>query len=92
MQIIARLRVALGFTCGVLVFWLATPTPATIAAGLVVAVAGEAIPFLGRRSSEQVARGDAVRAVPVRGASALRRVVGDWRGPRDRVRPRRCAR
>lgn len=41
-QMIARARVALGFTCGVLVFWLATPTRKTIVAGLVVAVAGEA--------------------------------------------------
>jgi protein-S-isoprenylcysteine O-methyltransferase Ste14 len=43
MRVVARARVALGFACGVLVFWLATPTPATIAVGLVVAVAGEAI-------------------------------------------------
>src|SRR4029077_3025645 len=42
---VARARVALGFACGVLVFWLARPTPATIAGGLVVAVAGEAIRF-----------------------------------------------
>jgi protein-S-isoprenylcysteine O-methyltransferase Ste14 len=45
MQIVARLRVALGFTCGVLVLWLATPTRTTIAAGLMVAVAGEACRF-----------------------------------------------
>ena len=37
----ARLRVALGFACGVLVFWLARPTATTILAGLAVAVAGE---------------------------------------------------
>ena len=42
---LARLRVALGFTCGVLVFWLAQPTRTTIAAGLAVAVAGELIRF-----------------------------------------------
>ena len=36
---------ALGFICGVLVLWLATPTRATIAAGLAVAVVGEAIRF-----------------------------------------------
>ena len=42
-EIVARLRVALGFVCGVLVFWLATPTAGTIAAGLVVAAAGEAL-------------------------------------------------
>ena len=40
-EIVARLRVALGFACGVLVFWLATPTAATILAGLAVAAAGE---------------------------------------------------
>jgi protein-S-isoprenylcysteine O-methyltransferase Ste14 len=45
MRTVARARVALGFACGVLVFWLAKPTPATIAVGLVVAVAGEAIRF-----------------------------------------------
>lgn len=45
MRRIARLRVALGFTCGVLVLWLAAPTRTTIAAGLVVGVVGEAIRF-----------------------------------------------
>jgi protein-S-isoprenylcysteine O-methyltransferase Ste14 len=45
MRTVARARVALGFACGVLVFWLAKPTAATIAVGLVVAVAGEAIRF-----------------------------------------------
>jgi protein-S-isoprenylcysteine O-methyltransferase Ste14 len=44
-QIVARLRIALGFTCGVLVFWLAQPTARTIAAGLTVAVAGELFRF-----------------------------------------------
>jgi protein-S-isoprenylcysteine O-methyltransferase Ste14 len=44
-QIIARLRVALGFTCGVLVFWLARPTKTTIVAGLIVAAIGEAVRF-----------------------------------------------
>jgi protein-S-isoprenylcysteine O-methyltransferase Ste14 len=42
---LARARVALGFACGVLVFWLARPTQTTIAAGLVVAVAGETFRF-----------------------------------------------
>ena len=42
-EIVARLRVALGFACGVLVFWLATPTATTLLAGLLVAAAGEAI-------------------------------------------------
>jgi protein-S-isoprenylcysteine O-methyltransferase Ste14 len=37
----SRFRVALGFLCGVAVFWLAAPTPASIAAGLPVAIAGE---------------------------------------------------
>ena len=44
-RLLARLRVALGFTCGALVFWLARPTRATIAAGLAVAVAGELFRF-----------------------------------------------
>lgn len=44
-RIIARARVALGFICGILVFWLARPTSTTIAFGLVVAVAGEMIRF-----------------------------------------------
>jgi protein-S-isoprenylcysteine O-methyltransferase Ste14 len=45
LRTIARARVALGFTCGILVFWLARPTPATIAVGLVVAAAGETFRF-----------------------------------------------
>jgi protein-S-isoprenylcysteine O-methyltransferase Ste14 len=45
MQVVARLRVSIGFTCGVLVLWLAAPTRTTIAAGLVVAAAGEAFRF-----------------------------------------------
>jgi protein-S-isoprenylcysteine O-methyltransferase Ste14 len=44
-EIVARLRVALGFACGVLVYWLARPTPATILAGFVVATAGELFRF-----------------------------------------------
>lgn len=44
-QIVARLRVALGFACGILVFWLAHPTGRTIAAGLIVAVTGEMFRF-----------------------------------------------
>ena len=40
---VARLRVALGFGCGVLVFWLAAPTRASIGAGLVVASLGELV-------------------------------------------------
>jgi protein-S-isoprenylcysteine O-methyltransferase Ste14 len=44
-RIVARLRVALGFACGVLVFWLAKPTLVTLAAGLAVALSGEAFRF-----------------------------------------------
>jgi protein-S-isoprenylcysteine O-methyltransferase Ste14 len=44
-RLIARARVALGFTCGVLVFWLARPTRTTIVVGLVVALAGEGFRF-----------------------------------------------
>jgi len=40
-HLIARLRVALGFACGIAVFWLSAPTRATILAGLPVAIAGE---------------------------------------------------
>jgi protein-S-isoprenylcysteine O-methyltransferase Ste14 len=42
-EIFARFRVALGFVCGVAVFWLAEPSRSSIAAGLPVAVAGEGI-------------------------------------------------
>jgi hypothetical protein len=38
---IARLRVPLGFASGALVLWLAQPTGRSVAAGAVVAVAGE---------------------------------------------------
>lgn len=41
--LIAKLRVALGFTCGAFVLWLAHPTWATIAIGTPIAVAGELI-------------------------------------------------
>ena len=37
----SRFRVALGFLCGAAVFWFAAPTPASIVAGLPVAIAGE---------------------------------------------------
>ena len=37
----SRFRVALGFLCGIAVFWFAAPTAASIAAGLPVALAGE---------------------------------------------------
>ncbi len=40
---LARLRVPLGFACGGLALWLATPTPASVAAGAALAVAGEAL-------------------------------------------------
>lgn len=37
----SRFRVTLGFVGGIGVFWFATPTPRSIAAGLPVAIAGE---------------------------------------------------
>jgi len=37
----ARFRVALGFACGVGVFWFAAPTRTSIAVGLPIALAGE---------------------------------------------------
>ena len=40
---LARLRVPLGFVCGALALVLAHPTPASVTAGLLVAIAGEAI-------------------------------------------------
>jgi hypothetical protein len=40
---LARLRVPLGFAFGAAILWLAQPTPATLAAGTAVAVAGEAL-------------------------------------------------
>ncbi len=43
MRVLARLRVPLGFACGGLALWLARPTPKSIAAGMLVALAGEAI-------------------------------------------------
>jgi len=42
-HLVARMRVGLGFASGVAVFWLATPTTATILAGLPVAIAGELV-------------------------------------------------
>lgn len=38
---LARLRVPLGFACGVLVLWLAQPTPRSLVAGFAVACVGE---------------------------------------------------
>jgi protein-S-isoprenylcysteine O-methyltransferase Ste14 len=40
---IARLRVTIGFVCGVLAIWLAHPTRASLVAGGAVALVGEAI-------------------------------------------------
>jgi phospholipid methyltransferase len=40
---LARLRVPLGFLFGAIVFWLARPTPTTLAAGAPVAVVGESL-------------------------------------------------
>ena len=42
-ELFARFRVGLGFSCGVLVLWLAAPTLSSIAAGLPFAIAGEGI-------------------------------------------------
>jgi len=42
-ELFARFRVALGFLFGIVVFWLASPTRASIAAGLPFAVAGESM-------------------------------------------------
>jgi len=39
----ARFRVALGFLCGIAVFWFAAPTRTSIAVGLPVALVGEMI-------------------------------------------------
>ena len=40
---LARLRVALGFVCGVFVFWLAAPTGPSLAWGVPLAACGEAL-------------------------------------------------
>lgn len=40
---LARRRVALGFACGAIVLWLATPTWASLAAGALVAALGETV-------------------------------------------------
>jgi protein-S-isoprenylcysteine O-methyltransferase Ste14 len=40
-RFVARFRVALGFACGVAVFWFAAPTRTSILVGLPVALAGE---------------------------------------------------
>ena len=42
-EALARWRVPLGFACGIAALALAEPTPATLAAGASIAVAGEAI-------------------------------------------------
>src|SRR5438045_9712749 len=39
--LIAKLRVAMGFTCGAFVLWLADPTARTIVVGTSIAVVGE---------------------------------------------------
>ena len=43
MRFLVRYRVALGFACAVAAFALARPTPVSLATGLAVALAGEAI-------------------------------------------------
>ena len=42
-EALARRRVALGFVCGALVFWLAKPTGAALVAGTAIAIAGECL-------------------------------------------------
>lgn len=42
-RLLARWRVTLGFACGALVLWLATPTWPMLAAGALVAAAGEVV-------------------------------------------------
>ena len=42
-RLVARFRVALGFICGIAVFWLAAPTRTSIMAGLPFVVLGETI-------------------------------------------------
>jgi protein-S-isoprenylcysteine O-methyltransferase Ste14 len=39
--VLARWRVPLGFACGILVIWLARPTPRSLVFGGIIAVAGE---------------------------------------------------
>ena len=43
MATLARWRIALGFVCGALVFWLAKPTGTTLVAGMSIAVVGECL-------------------------------------------------
>ena len=42
-EALARRRVALGFVCGALVFWLAKPTGITLLAGTSIAIVGECL-------------------------------------------------
>jgi uncharacterized membrane protein len=42
-EALARRRVPLGFACGILVIWLARPTPRSLIFGGVIAVAGELV-------------------------------------------------
>jgi len=45
LQPLARLRVPLGFACAIVAFWLAKPTPASLAAGALIATGGECLRF-----------------------------------------------
>ncbi len=79
-RVLARLRVPLGFACGALALWLARPTPRSIAAGMLVAVAGEAIRFWAAGHIEkgrEVTRSGPYRFVR---ASAVSRVRDHGRG------------
>ena len=43
--ILSRLRVPIGFVCGLIVLWLAEPTRATVVAGAAIAAGGELVRF-----------------------------------------------
>src|SRR5262245_3236031 len=43
LRVLARLRVPLGFLCAAAAFWLAEPTARSLAIGLAIAAAGEAV-------------------------------------------------
>ena len=77
--VIARMRVALGFVCGALVLWLARPDRPVAAGRHVDRGVRRGAAHLGRRSSEQVARGDRVGSVPLGARTRCmsdRRVMG----------------
>ena len=86
----ARWRVTGGFVAAVVMLALARPTWESWVAGFVDCGRRREPAALGRRPSREGARGDAVGPVPLRAASAVRRV--DDHGARRRGRvPRRGA-